>query len=52
VALGSVVGAILGARLLAFISPKWLRMVFVAVLLVLAVEMAGAAAGIRGGFSS
>ena len=52
VALGSVVGASLGARLLAFISPKWLRMVFVAVLLVLAVEMAGAAAGIRGGFSS
>ena len=51
VALGSVVGAILGARLLAFISPKWLRVVFVTVLLVLAVEMAGAAAGIRGGFA-
>jgi uncharacterized protein len=52
VALGSVIGAILGARLLAFVSPKWLRMVFVAVLLVLAIEMAGAVAGIRGGFSS
>lgn len=37
VALGSVVGALLGARLLAFISPSWLRLVFVAVLLVLAI---------------
>jgi uncharacterized protein len=52
VALGSVVGAILGARLLAFISPNWLRVVFVAVLLVLAIEMALAAVGISGGFGS
>src|SRR6202012_5055008 len=44
VALGSVVGAVLGARLLAFISPKWLRVVFVVVLLGLAVQMALAAA--------
>jgi uncharacterized protein len=49
VALGSVVGAILGARLLMFISPDRLRLIFVAVLLVLAVQMAIAAAGIRGG---
>jgi uncharacterized protein len=49
VALGSVVGALLGARLLVFISPSKLRLVFVAVLLVLAVQMALAAVGIRGG---
>jgi uncharacterized membrane protein YfcA len=49
VALGSVVGALLGARLLVFISPSKLRLVFVAVLLVLAIQMALAAVGIRGG---
>ncbi|HEY2533686.1 MAG TPA: sulfite exporter TauE/SafE family protein [Xanthobacteraceae bacterium] len=49
VALGSVVGALLGARLLVFISPSKLRLVFVAVLLVLAIQMALAAAGIHGG---
>ncbi len=43
VALGSVVGAILGARLLLFIAPSKLRLVFVAVLLVLAVQMVFAA---------
>src|SRR4029077_11472313 len=43
VALGSVVGALLGARLLVFISPSKLRLVFVAVLLVLAIQMALAA---------
>ncbi len=42
VALGSVVGAFLGARLLVFITPGKLRLAFVAVLLVLAVEMARA----------
>jgi len=47
VALGSVVGAFLGARLLMFISPNTLRWIFVAVLLVLAVQMALAAMGIR-----
>jgi uncharacterized protein len=52
VALGSVVGAILGARLLMFISPERLRLIFVAVLLVLAVQMALAALGIRGGFAT
>jgi uncharacterized protein len=49
VALGSVVGALLGARLLVFISPRKLRLVFVAVLLVLAIQMGLAAAGIHGG---
>jgi uncharacterized membrane protein YfcA len=48
VALGSVVGALLGARLLVFISPSKLRLVFVAVLLVLAIQMTFAAVGIRG----
>jgi uncharacterized membrane protein YfcA len=52
VALGSVVGALLGARLLAFISPKLLRLMFVAVLLALAIQMALAAAGVRGGLVS
>jgi hypothetical protein len=52
VALGSVVGAILGARLLMFISPERLRLIFVAVLLVLAVQMALAALGIRGGLGT
>jgi uncharacterized protein len=49
VALGSVVGALLGARLLLFISPAKLRLVFVAVLFVLAVQMALAAIGVHGG---
>ncbi len=48
VALGSVVGAVLGARLLAFISPGKLRVVFVVVLIVLAVKMAFMAIGMRG----
>src|SRR5579885_1771580 len=48
VALGSVVGAVLGARLLAFISPGKLRVVFVVVLIVLAVKMAFMALGMRG----
>ena len=50
VALGSVVGAILGARLLVFVSPAKLRLVFVAVLLVLAVQMALEVVGVHGGF--
>jgi uncharacterized membrane protein YfcA len=49
VALGSVVGALLGARLLVFVSPATLRLVFVAVLFVLAVQMALAAIGVHGG---
>ncbi len=49
VALGSVVGALLGARLLAFLAPGKLRLAFVAVLLVLAVEMALAALRLHGG---
>ena len=49
VALGSVVGALLGARLLVFVSPAKLRFVFVAVLLVLAAQMALAAIGLHGG---
>jgi uncharacterized protein len=49
VALGSVVGALLGARLLVFVSPAKLRLVFVAVLFVLAGEMVLAAIGVRGG---
>jgi hypothetical protein len=49
VALGSVVGALLGARLLVFVSPAKLRLVFVAVLFVLAVQMALAAIGVHGG---
>jgi len=49
VALGSVVGALLGARLLVFVAPARLRIVFVAVLLVLAAWMGLAAAGVRGG---
>ena len=49
VALGSVVGAILGARLLVFVSPARLRLVFVAVLCVLAVQMALVAIGVHGG---
>jgi uncharacterized protein len=49
VALGSVVGALLGARLLVFVSPTTLRLVFVAVLFVLAVQMVLAAIGVHGG---
>jgi len=49
VALGSVVGALLGARLLVFVPPAKLRLVFVAVLLVLAVQMTLAAFGIHEG---
>ena len=52
VALGSVVGALLGARLLVLVSPATLRLVFVAVLFVLAVQMALAAAGIHVGLSA
>lgn len=49
VALGSVVGASLGARALALVAPGALRLVFVAVLLLLALQMALAAFGARGG---
>jgi uncharacterized membrane protein YfcA len=49
VALGSVVGAFLGARLLAFVAPSKLRLAFVAVLLLLAVQMALAAFGVHRG---
>jgi uncharacterized protein len=49
VALGSVVGALLGARLLVFVAPGKLRLAFVAVLLVLAVQMALAVVGVHGG---
>jgi hypothetical protein len=49
VALGSVVGALLGARLLVFVPPAKLRLVFVAVLLVLGVQMTLAALGIHEG---
>jgi uncharacterized protein len=49
VALGSVLGALLGARLLVFVAPARLRIVFVAVLIVLAVWMGLAAVGFRGG---
>jgi uncharacterized protein len=48
VALGSVVGALLGARLVVLASPDKLRLVFVAVLLVLALQMALAAIGVHG----
>jgi uncharacterized protein len=49
VALGSVIGAVLGARLLVFITPSKLRLIFVAVLLVWAIEMILAALGVRRG---
>lgn len=49
VALGSVLGAIIGARLLVVVSPSKLRIVFVVVLLGLAVQMALAAADIHMG---
>jgi uncharacterized protein len=47
VALGSVVGAILGARLLMKLSSEKLRLLFVVVLLALAVQMLLAALGIH-----
>jgi uncharacterized protein len=47
VALGSIIGAALGARLLLFIPPSKLRLIFVAVLLVLAIEMILAALGVH-----
>jgi uncharacterized protein len=49
VALGSVVGALLGARLLVIVTPGKLRLTFVAVLVVLAVWMALAAGGVHRG---
>jgi uncharacterized protein len=49
VALGSVVGALLGARLLMFVSADKLRLLFVAVLLALAVQMSLAAVGVHTG---
>jgi uncharacterized membrane protein YfcA len=49
VALGSVAGALLGARLLVFVSPGKLRVAFVAVLVALAVRMALAAVGVDRG---
>jgi hypothetical protein len=48
VALGSVLGAILGAHILARFSNKALRVLFVAVLALLAVEMLSIAAGVKG----
>jgi uncharacterized membrane protein YfcA len=49
VALGSVVGALVGAQLLVVISADKLRVVFVAVLLMLALAMVFAALGVLGG---
>jgi uncharacterized protein len=49
VALGSVVGALMGARLLVFVPPAKLRVAFVAVLIILAVQMTLAAFGIHEG---
>jgi hypothetical protein len=49
VALGSVMGAMLGARILTGIEPERLRMLFAIVLLALAVEMLLAAFGIGTG---
>jgi uncharacterized membrane protein YfcA len=48
VALGSVVGAMLGARVLLFISSDKLRVFYIAALLVLAVQMLLTAFGIHG----
>lgn len=45
VALGSVVGAILGARLLLYLSAEKLRLLFVGILLLLGVQMAFTAFG-------
>jgi uncharacterized protein len=47
VALGSVVGAVLGARVLMRISSDKLRVLFVVVLAILAVQMLLEALGIR-----
>jgi uncharacterized membrane protein YfcA len=49
VALGSVVGALLGARLLVFVAADKLRIIFIVVLLGLAVQMGLAALGIHVG---
>ena len=46
VALGSVLGALLGARLLMAISARWLRILFVVTLVALGVQMLLAAAGV------
>jgi uncharacterized membrane protein YfcA len=46
VALGSVLGALLGARLLIAISARWLRILFVVTLIALGVQMLLAAAGV------
>jgi hypothetical protein len=46
VALGSVLGALLGARLLMAISARWLRILFVVTLIALGVQMLLAAAGV------
>lgn len=52
VALGSVVGAILGARVLMAVSNEKIRLLFVLVLVVLAVEMLFSAFGIHLGTSA
>jgi hypothetical protein len=49
IALGSVAGALLGARLLMVVSADKLRLFFVAVLLALAVQMSFAALGVHAG---
>jgi uncharacterized protein len=49
VALGSVVGAVLGARLLILASAEVLRLTFITVLLLLAVQMLLAAFGVHAG---
>jgi uncharacterized membrane protein YfcA len=46
VALGSVIGAILGARILAAVSSERLRLLFVAVLVILAIQMLLSAFGV------
>jgi hypothetical protein len=46
VALGSVVGAILGARILIAVSSQKLRLMFVGILLLLATQMGLAAFGV------
>jgi uncharacterized membrane protein YfcA len=46
VALGSVVGVIVGARVLMAVSSERVRLMLVAVLVLLAIQMALAAAGI------
>lgn len=47
VALGSVIGALLGTRLLMAVSGEWLRIVFVVVLIALAGQMLLSACGIH-----